>query len=50
MVKVNKEVVSDCARINKDAETSWIYRIKAKSSSELNQLMTKEEYEKFLKQ
>ena len=45
----NKLIVDDPSSVNSDPEgASWFFKIKIKDSSELNNLMTKSDYEKFV--
>tara|TARA_B100000965_G_scaffold144280_1_gene120224 strand:- start:42 stop:422 length:381 start_codon:yes stop_codon:yes gene_type:complete len=47
----NQSIVDDPSKINKDPEgEGWFFKVKIKSQSELNDLMTREEYEKFAKE
>ena len=45
----NKLIVDDPSSINSDPEgASWFFKIKIKDSSELDSLMTKSDYDKFV--
>jgi glycine cleavage system H protein len=45
----NKLIVDDPSSVNSDPEgASWFFKIKIKDSSELNNLMTKSDYDKFV--
>ena len=45
----NTTIVSDPANVNSDPEgASWFFKIKVKDKSELDSLMTQNEYEKFV--
>ena len=45
----NKLIVDDPSSVNSDPEgVSWFFKIKIKDSSELNSLMTKSDYDKFV--
>ena len=45
----NKLIVDDPSSVNSDPEgASWFFKIKIKDSSELDNLMTKSDYEKFV--
>ncbi len=47
----NQSIVDDPAKINSDPEgEGWFFKLKIKDKSELDQLMTKDEYEKFVKE
>ena len=51
VVDVNQSIVDDPGAVNKDPEgTAWFFKIKIKNKSELNQLMSKADYEKFAKE
>ena len=43
--------MDDPAKINSDPEgEGWFFKLKVKDKSEFDQLMTKDEYEKFVKE
>ena len=45
----NKVIVDDPSSVNSDPEgASWFFKIKVKNSSELDSLMTKSDYDKFV--
>ena len=45
----NKAIVDDPSSVNSDPEgTSWFFKLKIKDKGELDSLMSKEEYEKFV--
>ena len=45
----NKAIVDDPGSVNADPEgASWFFKLKVKDKGELNSLMSKEEYEKFV--
>ena len=47
----NQTIVSDPAKINLDPENeAWFFKLKLKDQSELDSLMSKEEYDKFAKE
>jgi glycine cleavage system H protein len=49
VVEGNKLIVDDPSSVNSDPEgASWFFKIKIKDSSELNSLMTKSDYNKFV--
>jgi glycine cleavage system H protein len=49
VVEGNKLIVDDPSSVNSDPEgASWFFKIKIKDSSELNSLMTKSDYDKFV--
>ena len=51
VVETNQAIVDDPSKINQDPEgTAWFFKLKIKDISELDSLMTKEEYDKFAKE
>ena len=47
----NKLIVDDPSSVNSDPEgASWFFKIKIKDSSELDNLMTKSDYDKFVEE
>ena len=45
----NKAIVDDPSSVNSDPEgTSWFFKLKIKDKGELDSLMSKEEYDKFV--
>ena len=45
----NKAIVDDPSSVNSDPEgASWFFKLKVKDKGELDSLMTKEEYDKFV--
>ncbi|NLK44854.1 MAG: glycine cleavage system protein GcvH [Tissierellia bacterium] len=48
VVEVNEELIDDPALLNADAYENWMIKIEIKDKAELDELMTSEEYEKFL--
>ena len=51
VVENNQSIVDDPAKINSDPENeAWFFKLKIKDKSELDTLMSKEEYEKFSKE
>ena len=51
VVENNQAIVDDPAKINSDPENgAWFFKLKIKDKSELDSLMTKEEYDKFAKE
>ena len=51
IVDTNQSIVDDPATVNKDAEgNAWFFKIKIKNKSELDELMSKDDYEKFAKE
>ena len=48
---INQSIVDDPGAVNKDPEGgSWFFKIKIKNKSELDQLMSKADYDKFAKE
>ena len=51
ITETNQSIVDNPAVVNKDPEgNAWFFKIKIKNKSELNELMNKVDYEKFLKE
>ena len=51
VVDTNQSIVDDPAKINEDPEgTAWFFKLKIKDMSEMDSLMTKDEYDKFAKE
>ena len=51
VVDINQMIVDDPAKINEDPEdTAWFFKLKMKDMSEMDSLMSKEEYDKFAKE
>ena len=51
ITETNPSVVDDPAAVNKDPEGgSWFFKIKIKNKSELDELMSKADYDKFAKE
>ena len=51
ILEVNQSIVDDPSAVNKDPEGSaWFFKIKIKNKSELDELMSKADYEKFAKE
>ena len=49
IIEGNKSIVDDPGKINSDPEgASWFFKIKVKDKSELDTLMSKVDYEKFV--
>ena len=49
VIEGNKLIVDDPSSVNSDPEgASWFFKIKIKDSSELDSLMTKSDYDKFV--
>ena len=51
ILEVNKSIVDDSSAVNKDPEgKAWFFKIKIKNKSDLDELMNKTDYEKFVKE
>jgi|TARA_B110000438_G_scaffold269833_1_gene286522 glycine cleavage system H protein len=51
IIDCNQTIVDDPTKINSDPENgAWFFKLKIKDKSEINTLMTKEEYDKFTKE
>ena len=51
VIDTNQEIVDDPSKINQDPENNaWFFRLKIKDKSEMDSLMTKEDYDKFAKE
>ena len=51
VVDTNQIIVDDPAKINEDPEgAAWFFKLKMKDMSEMDSLMSKEEYDKFAKE
>ena len=51
VVDTNQTIVDDPAKINEDPEdTAWFFKLKLKDPSEMDSLMSRDEYEKFAKE
>ena len=51
VVDTNQAIVDDPAKINEDPEgAAWFFKLKLKDRSEMDSLMSKDEYEKFAKE
>ena len=51
ITETNQSIVDDPAAVNKDPEgAAWFFKIKIKNKSELENLMTKMDYDKFVKE
>ena len=49
IIEGNKTIVDDPSSVNSDPEgASWFFKLKIKDKGELDSLMSKEEYEKFV--
>ena len=51
VIDINQMIVDDPSKINEHPEQSaWFFKLKIKDKSEMDSLMSKEEYEKFAKE
>ena len=51
VIETNQLIVDDPGTVNKDPEgNAWFFKIKIKNKSELNELMNKDDYDKFAKE
>ena len=51
IVDLNQSIVDDPSKINQDPENSaWFFKLKIKDKSEMDTLMSKDEYDKFAKE
>ncbi len=51
VIDTNQMIVDDPSKINEDPEESaWFFKLKIKDKSEMDSLMSKQEYEKFAKE
>jgi glycine cleavage system H protein len=51
VVECNQSIVDDPSKINSDPENqAWFFKLKIKDKTEMDSLMTKDEYEKFAKE
>ncbi len=51
VIDTNQMIVDDPSKINEDPEESaWFFKVKIKDKTEMDSLMSKEEYEKFAKE
>ena len=51
VIDINQAIVDDPSKINVDTEgEAWFFKLKLKDKSEMDSLMSKEEYDKFAKE
>tara|TARA_B100001250_G_scaffold366132_1_gene347297 strand:+ start:343 stop:723 length:381 start_codon:yes stop_codon:yes gene_type:complete len=51
VIDINQAIVDDPTKINEDPEgDAWFFKLKLKDETEMDSLMSKEEYEKFSKE
>jgi glycine cleavage system H protein len=48
VVEINEDLIDEPELLNKDAYANWMIKIEMSDKDEVNELMTSEEYEKFL--
>lgn len=48
VTEINEELIDEPELINKDAYANWMIKVEMSDKAELDELMTSEEYEKFL--
>jgi len=48
VIEVNGELVTAPEKINKDANSTWMLKMKLKNAAELNSLLSAADYEKFV--
>ena len=50
IVEGNKTIVDDPSKVNADPEgEGWFFKVKVKDKSQLNNIMSKDDYDKFIK-
>lgn len=49
VTEANRELENDLARINADPEQSWFFRMKLSDAAQVNRLMTRQQYDDYLK-
>ena len=51
VIDTNQSIVDDPSKINEDPEgAAWFFKLKLKDASEMDSLMSKEEYDRFAKE
>ncbi len=48
VVEINEDLIDEPELLNKDAYANWMIKIEMSDKDQINELMTSEEYEKFL--
>ncbi len=48
VIEVNEDILDDPSLLNQDPYENWMVRIEIADKSELDELMSSEDYEKFL--
>jgi glycine cleavage system H protein len=49
VTEANRELESDLGRINADPEQAWFFRIRMSDAAQFNRLMTRQQYDDYLK-
>lgn len=49
VIEANRDLASDLGRINTEPEQAWIFRVRINDASDLSRLMTRDQYENYLK-
>lgn len=49
VTEANGELANDLSRINADPEQAWFFRVRMSDASQLNRLMTRQQYDDYLK-
>lgn len=49
VTEANRELESDLGRINADPEQAWFFRMKMSDAAQFNRLMTRQQYDDYLK-
>lgn len=49
VTEANRGLESDLSRINSDPEQAWFFRVRMSDASQLNRLMTRQQYDDYLK-
>jgi glycine cleavage system H protein len=49
VIEANRDLEGDLGRINSEPEQSWFFRLRMSDPAELNRLMTRAQYEIYLK-
>ncbi|MDE2475520.1 MAG: glycine cleavage system protein GcvH [Alphaproteobacteria bacterium] len=49
VTEANRGLESDLSRINSDPEQAWFFRVRMSEASQLNRLMTRQQYDDYLK-
>ncbi len=49
VTEANRDLENDLGRINSDPEQAWFFRIKMTDAAQFNRLMTRQQYDNYLK-